>query len=101
MRRLGGGAQPTLALQAFDGSEYGLLVLSAGYDARFLRRFGGGMPDGMKQEDGWLWRMTKSTDWERVGVQEESDYFAALGLPTLPPPERTEARLKELLRVKA
>jgi len=65
------------------------------------RRFGGGMPDGMKQEDGWLWRMTKSTDWERVGVQEESDYFAALGLPTLPPPERTEARLKELLRVKA
>jgi len=65
------------------------------------RRFGGGMPDGMKQEDGWLWRMTKSTDWERVGVQEESDYFSALGLPCLPPPERDLARLKELFRVKA
>src|SRR3990172_4008738 len=65
------------------------------------RRFGGAMPIGMKQEDGWLWRMTKSTDWERVGVQEESDYFAALGLPCLPPPERDLARLKELFRVKA
>jgi len=68
------------------------------------RRFGGAMPENLRQEDGWLrrggGRITEVVE-EKVDTPEESDYFSALGLPMLPPSERTEARLVEMLRVKA
>ena len=68
------------------------------------RRFGGAMPQDMIQSDGWLRHVRGSLMEiveEKIITPEESDYFSALGLPTLPPRDRTEARLLELLRVKA
>lgn len=49
------------------------------------RRFGGGMPDGMVQLDGALYR-----DGQVVETPEERDYFAALGLPWLEPKKREQ-----------
>jgi DNA polymerase (family 10) len=43
----------------------------------------GAMPRGLRQADGFLWRGT-----ERLVCNSEADYYAALGLPVLPPSER-------------
>lgn len=49
------------------------------------RRYGGGMPEGMVQLDGALYR-----DGQVVETPEERDYFAALGLPWLEPKKREQ-----------
>jgi len=57
------------------------------------RRFGGAMPTGMRQQDGWLWQGTT-----RLATPTELDFFAALGLPFIEPAERTAEWLSVLLR---
>lgn len=57
------------------------------------RSQGGAMPDHLSQRDGALW------DGLRPLVTEtEEEYFEALGLPCLPPSERTADTLRKLLR---
>lgn len=54
---------------------------------------GGLMPEGMHHADGFLWRYG-----EPVPCPEEADFFAALGLPLVPPAERnadTALRLRK------
>lgn len=53
--------------------------------------YGGAMPFGMRQIDGYLWR-----NGQKVRCPEEEDYFRALGIPCLPPPERTEAGIRKI-----
>jgi DNA polymerase (family 10) len=47
------------------------------------RAAGGALPPGMRFQDGRLWRGAES-----VSTPEESDVFAAIGWPWLPPAER-------------
>ncbi len=50
------------------------------------RRQGGCMPAWMQERDGALW-----SHGEMVPTPEETDVFAALGLPFVPPEQRTES----------
>lgn len=64
---------------------------------------GGAMPQGLRQRDGRLERcLGRSEDgkrlvWEPLETPDEAAYFAALGLPCWPPPERTETRITDWL----
>jgi DNA polymerase/3'-5' exonuclease PolX len=49
------------------------------------RRYGGGMPEGYRVRAGALWDGARL-----VETPEEGDLFAALGLPWLPPEQRTD-----------
>ena len=70
------------------------------------RRSGGLMPPDLYQRDGFLWcrngfgrvRTPPSGSDERLECPTEEAFFAALGLPTLPPAERDEGAVARLWR---
>lgn len=53
----------------------------------------GAMPIGMRQKDGYLWRGET-----RIDCPEESDLFAALGLPFIPLEDRDDGRWEQYIR---
>jgi DNA polymerase/3'-5' exonuclease PolX len=66
------------------------------------RLYGGGMPDAMKMEGGYLWRVdavtaVQGTLVSRVEVPTEEAFFAALDLPCLEPADREQGRFEGLV----
>jgi DNA polymerase/3'-5' exonuclease PolX len=56
------------------------------------RRFGGAMPNDMRMDDGFLWR-----DRERLVTPSEEAFFGEMGLPVIPPRERSVETLERTL----
>jgi DNA polymerase/3'-5' exonuclease PolX len=56
------------------------------------RSQGGALPDNLQQRTGALWGPSGKID-----TPEETDFFAALGVPYWPPEDRTADRLREFL----
>lgn len=83
-----------------DASVWGMAVAVRTGPAEFSRllvaerRKGGALPDGWKVADGWK---LFDAAGNRRGTFTELDVFEALGLPWIPPPRRTERKLKDLL----
>ena len=67
------------------------------------RGHGGLMPPGFACEGGRLWRRSALPHGGHVDVfhpcSDEDTYFSALGLPWLPPPERTGEAARALAKV--
>lgn len=88
-----------------EPSNFGNLVAIRTGDADFSRLLvsprenGGLMPARMRQRDGHLWRFTPGAhDWQSVPCWLEEDFFAALGLPTPAPDDRSVATVARLRR---
>lgn len=63
-------------------------------------RHGGAMPRDITMRDGWLWRLEVNL-MQRLDTFEEADFFRLLGVPLIPPEERTLARLRQLIHTRA
>ena len=86
------------------GNQLAIRTGSAIFSRWFMtaRLHGGAMPYGLRQVDGYLWRKIGGEDehypngYERIPCPEESDYFAAIGIPILDPRERNEDGIRKL-----
>jgi DNA polymerase/3'-5' exonuclease PolX len=88
---------PGIAVDLFlaDAANFGnTLVIRTG-DADFTRKVvtrcdqGGLMPPGLFQQDGYLWRVRPGQPAEKLACPCEAAFFDFLGLPVLPPCDRT------------
>ncbi len=94
---------PSLAVQVElwiadgDGNWGNVLAIRTG-DASFSRALvtgrarGGLMPEGMRQDDGYLWRGA-----ERLDCPDESAFFTALGIGEVPDPAARDGALARRL----
>lgn len=113
-----GGEKPVIELFIAKRANFGNILAIRTGDATFTKmmvtsvEWNGLMPYGMKQEKGFLIRNEETapqnapwefTHGERIPCPTEESFFAALGLPTLPPEERDLAgiaKLRKLIRRK-
>lgn len=112
----GSGEKPVVELFIAERANFGNILAIRTGDATFTKmmvtsvEWSGLMPYGLKQEKGFLIRNEETapqnapwdfTHGERIPCPTEESFFAALGLPTLPPEQRDLAgiaKLRELIR---
>lgn len=88
-----------------DIGRYGWrMVLSTG-SAKFNRWLvtpkskGGGMPAGMKADEGWLWAREGPGQWpSRLHTPDETSVFHAMKLPGIPPRDRDANRWLKIVK---
>jgi DNA polymerase/3'-5' exonuclease PolX len=88
------GADVAIDLFVADTTNWGNILAIRTGNADFSRLlvtsrvFGGLMPTDMRQRDGALWRRD-----ELIPCDTEEEFFAALGIDTVPLPERRDAEM--------
>lgn len=97
---------PSLAVDLFiaERANFGNIFAIRTGDAEFsrlmmtCREWGGFMPPKMEMRDGFLqqYRGTKAETYARIDCPTEEAFFAALGLPTLPPEQRNLEGVQKL-----
>ena len=98
---------PDLPIELFlaQRANFGNILAIRTGDAEFSkammtpRQWGGLLPKGMRQKEGFLWQEDTHCDGGlQIECPTESHFFAALGVPTLPPAERD---IKAISRLRA